>query len=254
MATRAVHLNPATGKVVNADFWADHAAEIADAAAAGVGSVVSINGVQPDGEGDVTLDAAAVGAASTASLSALTSSVNAKAASGISITGTQSIAGGGDLTGNRTLSLVNDSTTPGANKVYGTDGSGVKGWKNDPSGVADPAAAIHAASSKSTPVDADELGLVDSETSFGLAKLTWSNLKARLKANFDGFYSTFSGAYADLTGKPTLGTAAALDATSVGQAVLTATSEAAARTAVGLGHINAQTGASYTLVLSDNQI
>lgn len=32
------------------------------------------------------------------------------------------------------LKLVNDSTSPGNNKVYGTDASGVKGWKNDPTG------------------------------------------------------------------------------------------------------------------------
>lgn len=30
--------------------------------------------------------------------------------------------------------LKNDQETPGANKVYGTDGSGVKGWKADPAG------------------------------------------------------------------------------------------------------------------------
>mgnify|MGYP003564216952 CR=1 FL=1 len=30
--------------------------------------------------------------------------------------------------------LVNDETSPGANKVYGTDGAGAKGWKDDPAG------------------------------------------------------------------------------------------------------------------------
>lgn len=51
---------------------------------------------------------------------------------------------------------------------------------------ADVAAAIHAATSKSTPVDSDELGLADSEASFGLKKLTWANLKAALLAYFKG--------------------------------------------------------------------
>jgi len=51
-----------------------------------------------------------------------------------SITGANSISGGGSLAADRTLALVNDSSSPGANKVYGTDGSGVKGWKNDPAG------------------------------------------------------------------------------------------------------------------------
>lgn len=49
-----------------------------------------------------------------------------------SITGTVSITGGGDLTINRTLSLVNDVASPGNNKMYGTDASGVKGWVDGP--------------------------------------------------------------------------------------------------------------------------
>lgn len=49
---------------------------------------------------------------------------------------THSLTGGGDLTESRTLSLLNDTATPGANKVYGTDGTGARGWKNDPSGGA----------------------------------------------------------------------------------------------------------------------
>lgn len=44
--------------------------------------------------------------------------------------------------------------------------------------AADVAAAIHAATGKTTPVDADELGLSDSEASWSLKKLTWANLKA----------------------------------------------------------------------------
>lgn len=42
------------------------------------------------------------------------------------------------------------------------------------------AALIHAATSKTTPVDADELPMADSAASFGLKKLTWANLKATL--------------------------------------------------------------------------
>lgn len=32
------------------------------------------------------------------------------------------------------LQLIGDLSSPGNDKVYGTDGAGVKGWKNDPSG------------------------------------------------------------------------------------------------------------------------
>lgn len=39
-----------------------------------------------------------------------------------------SLQGGGNLSANRTLSLVGDTPSPGINKVYGTDGSGARGW------------------------------------------------------------------------------------------------------------------------------
>lgn len=52
--------------------------------------------------------------------------------------------------------------------------------------AADVAAAIHAATGKTNPVDADEIGLSDSEASWSLKKLTWSNLKAALLAYFKG--------------------------------------------------------------------
>jgi len=55
------------------------------------------------------------------------------------------------------------------------------------------AAKITAATSKATPVDADELPLADSAASFGLKKLTWANLKATLKNYFDTFYVALTG-------------------------------------------------------------
>lgn len=47
----------------------------------------------------------------------------------------------------------------------------------------------HAATSKITPVDADELPLVDSAASNVLKKLTWANLKATLKSYLDTLYT-----------------------------------------------------------------
>lgn len=47
----------------------------------------------------------------------------------------------------------------------------------------------HAATSKATPVDADELPLVDSAASNVLKRLTWANLKATLKTYFDTLYA-----------------------------------------------------------------
>lgn len=40
----------------------------------------------------------------------------------------KSLSGGGALTANLTLELVNDSSSPGNSYFYGTDGSGAKGW------------------------------------------------------------------------------------------------------------------------------
>lgn len=44
----------------------------------------------------------------------------------------------------------------------------------------------HAATSKATPVDADELPIADSASSFSLKKLTWANLKAAIKTYLQG--------------------------------------------------------------------
>lgn len=51
-----------------------------------------------------------------------------------SIATQHSLAGGGDLTSNRTLALVGDTAAPGNTKYYGTDASGVRGWFDLPSG------------------------------------------------------------------------------------------------------------------------
>lgn len=50
------------------------------------------------------------------------------------------------------------------------------------------AAINHAATEKTTPADADELGLVDSAASYVLKRLTWANVKATLKTYFDTLY------------------------------------------------------------------
>lgn len=51
------------------------------------------------------------------------------------------------------------------------------------------AALVHAASSKATPIDADEIVAADSAASFGLKKFTWVNIKATLKTYFDTLYT-----------------------------------------------------------------
>ncbi len=80
-----------------------------------------------------------------------------------------------------------------ANKYIGFDGS--KNFTTlDGGGGGDTltteGALINSATSKTTPVDADQIGLMDSAASNILKKLSWANLKATLKTYFDTLYST----------------------------------------------------------------
>lgn len=52
---------------------------------------------------------------------------------------------------------------------------------------------INSATAKTTPVDADAIGLIDSAASNVLKKVTWANVKATLKTYFDGLYLALSG-------------------------------------------------------------
>ncbi len=70
----------------------------------------------------------------------------------VTLTADSGLSGGGDITANRSFSvnvqnsieitsdalqLVGDSASPGNDKVYGTNGSGVKGWYDQTGGVSD---------------------------------------------------------------------------------------------------------------------
>lgn len=118
-------------------------------------------------------------------------------------------------TGTQTADTITDGTT---NKVYSaTEQTKLAGIEAaaDVTDAANVGAALHGATAKTTPVDADTLPLVDSEASNVLKKLTFLNLWLYIKAKADALYSTFSGAYADLTGKPTLGTMSSQAASAV---------------------------------------
>lgn len=103
-------------------------------------------------------------------------------------------------------------TFGGAYKITATKGAFSRVWRYVGIGTAgeydvegivvDIAAQINGSTSKATPVDADELALVDSAASNVLKKLTWANLNATLKTYFDTLYVTISGAL----GTPSSGT------------------------------------------------
>ena len=73
--------------------------------------------------------------------------------------------------------------------VLSSTTAGARSWVAQSGDVA---AAIHAATDKATPVDADETALADSAASYGLKKVTWANLKATLKSYFDGMYAALT--------------------------------------------------------------
>lgn len=63
---------------------------------------------------------------------------------------------------------------------------------------------INAAAEKTTPVDADKLGLVDSADGNALKKLTWANLKAAIKSYYDAATSTLTNKTIDTAGPNTI--------------------------------------------------
>jgi hypothetical protein len=84
----------------------------------------------------------------------------------------------------------------------GADGAGAVDDVNGQTGSVLIEAIVHGATGKSTPADADELGLVDSAAANVLKKLSWANLKATLKTYFDMLYQAVHAnltAFAGLT-------------------------------------------------------
>lgn len=93
--------------------------------------------------------------------------------------------------GTNTFPTFNQNTTGTAAAL--TTGRNIDGQIFDGTGnITVIAPGTHAASSKATPVDADEIPLVDSAASNALAKLTWANLKATFKTYYDAVAATFT--------------------------------------------------------------
>jgi hypothetical protein len=92
-----------------------------------------------------------------------------------------------------------NNQVPQVSSIEKTDGTELGVRRYSPKDVADMAAthgggagdiadSIHNSPEKTTPVDADEIGITDSSTSFSLVKVTWANIKATLKTYFDTIY------------------------------------------------------------------
>lgn len=100
------------------------------------------------------------------------------------ITGTNS----GTNTGDQTTVTGNAGTATALATARTIDGVSFDGTAN----ITVVAPATFAATSKSSPVDADSIPLVDSAASNVLKKLTWDNIKATLKTYFDTLYATLA--------------------------------------------------------------
>jgi len=101
----------------------------------------------------------------------------------------------GTNTGDQTSVSGNAGTATALATARTIDGVSFDGTAN----ITTIAPATNAATSKTTPVDADELPITDSAAAYILKKLTWANLKATAKTYFDTLYSalghTHSGVY-----------------------------------------------------------
>jgi hypothetical protein len=97
-----------------------------------------------------------------------------------------------DLTsGTNSFPTLNQSTTGSAATL--TTSRNIDGQAfNGSADITVIAPGTHAATSKTTPVDADELPIVDSAASNVLKKLTWANLKATVKSYYDSVTSTLT--------------------------------------------------------------
>lgn len=115
----------------------------------------------------------------------------------LTMTGDASISG--TNTGDQTSVTGNAGTATALQTARTIDGQSFDGTAN----ITVIAPGTHAASSKATPVDADELPLVDSAASNVLKRLTWANLKATLKSYFDTLYQPLAAALTALSSATT---------------------------------------------------
>ena len=98
----------------------------------------------------------------------------------------------------RTITITQ---TGGTRTITVYPGIGAAGAAGEPPTNANVGAVLAAATSKTTPVDADTIPLTDSAASNALKKLTWANLKATLASYFSGIYAALvhSHVSADVT-------------------------------------------------------
>ena len=123
-------------------------------------------------------EAAATAAISsaTASGTSATNSASSAAAAAVSATAAETSAGNAATSS----SAAGASATAAATSAAAAAASAL-----DAEGYV---ASVNAAATKATPIDADELGYLNSAAGFGLVKMTWANLKATQRAYFQSLF------------------------------------------------------------------
>lgn len=96
------------------------------------------------------------------------------------------------MTGTFSAILDTDGTLAADSDAAIPSQKAVRTYVDDHVGGGDVAAQTHAATSKATPIDADEFPLADSAASYDLKKATWAILKATIKTYFDTLYAGIS--------------------------------------------------------------
>ena len=157
----------------------------------------------------------------------------------------------------------NDPTLAAGEWGYETDtgvlkiGDGSTAWTS--LGGVDTRSAINGATGKTTPVNADTFALIDSAASNVLKKLTWANLVATVQAAIASATVTLTNKTltapvlgGTVTGTYTLGGSPTFPSS---VSTLTGTQTLTNKTLIDpkiVHSVNAQTGTTYTLVLTDN--
>lgn len=170
-----------------------------------------------------------------------------KADSSVTVSTSASLTGGGNLSSDRTLSLVNDSAAPGNSRYYGTDGSGVKGFFSLPSGGSGETNTASNVGASGVAVFKQKTGVnFEFKTlNAGSNKITLSDDTSNDEVDIDVNVANLGLAKSDVGLDD-------VDNTSDTDKPVSTAQQAAIDTKMNtLVSINTQTGASYTLSLTD---
>jgi hypothetical protein len=154
----------------------------------------------------------------------------------------------GTNTGDQTSVTGNAGTATALQTARNIDGQAFDGTAN----ITVIAPGTNAAASKATPVNADELPLVDSAAGNVLKKLTWANLKATLQAATDLLYQPLLSLAANtFYARSSAGAAANKTITDFGLSLVDDANAAAGRTTLELGAANSPT---FTDVIASGKV